>query len=68
MSNHFDPFIGSKLPSELKRPLRRVKTTILQKGTEMTPWGQNNSFEFTVYLGEIRELFQENHHANHAIS
>ena len=35
MNNHFDPFMGSKLPSELKRPLRRVKTTLLQKGRKL---------------------------------
>ena len=35
MNNHFDPFMGSKLPLELKRPLRRVKTTLLQKGRKL---------------------------------
>ena len=35
MNNHFDPFMGPKLPSELKRPLRRVKTTLLQKGRKL---------------------------------
>ena len=35
MNNHFDPFMGPKLLSELKRPLRRVKTTLLQKGRKL---------------------------------
>ena len=35
MNNHFDPFMGPKLPSELKRPLRRVETTLLQKGRKL---------------------------------
>ena len=35
MNNHFDPFMGPRLPSELKRPLRRVKTILLQKGRKL---------------------------------
>ena len=42
MNNHFE-----KLPSELKRPLRRVKTTLLQKGRKL-PLGVKTTFEFTV--------------------
>ena len=49
MSNHFDLFMGSKLPSELKRLCEELKLPFTE-GMEMTPWSQTTLLNLQCML------------------